>query len=189
MARDRLTTSAYAVMGLLDRAPAAGYELGTVAARTIANFWPLTRTHIYTELGRLESAGLVASTAVAQDSRPDKRVYEVTDDGRTALDQWLNDPEVPAERNRIPMLVKLFFGQRMRPERRTALLDTYRARAQAERDAFAAIVDELGHQRPDDLYPRITAMYGMRQLDAMLAWLSEVQSLVGGSTEKPSGPQ
>src|SRR5439155_2920920 len=56
--RARLSPSAYAVLGLLAQQPSAGYELGARAATSIAHFWPLTRTHIYTELERLKGSGL-----------------------------------------------------------------------------------------------------------------------------------
>lgn len=182
VAREKLSPSAFAVLGLLGRAPAAGYELGTVALRSIAHFWPLTRTHIYTELARLESLGFAVASKVAQDDRPDKRVYTLTAAGEKVLEEWLNDPEVPPERNRIPVLLKLFFGQRIRPDRLAAIIETYRERAQADRDAYAAIVDDLGERHPDEVYSRITALYGLRQVDAMLSWLSEVESLVGTGT-------
>lgn len=193
MARETLSPSAYAVLGLLDRTPAAGYELGTIAMRTIAHFWPLTRTHIYNELGRLESLGYVTGIDVAQAGVPDKRVYRITGDGVRALDEWVNDPEVPPERNRIPMLLKLFFGHRMHRDQRTALLARYRERALAERAALAAIVDDLAEHHPEDIYPRATALYGVRQIDAMLAWLAEVEDLArddgGRPTPRRRGPR
>lgn len=178
MNQKRMTPSAYALLGLLDHAPAAGYELGSIAMRTIAHFWPLTRTHIYSELARLETLGYVAATDVVQQSRPDKRVFTLTPAGAEALDEWLNDAEAPPERNRVPVLLKLFFGRRMRPDRLAALLAGYRERAQAERDVFASIVDDLAAHHPDEIYPRITALYGMRQLDAMLSWLHETEALL-----------
>ena len=181
---EKLSPSGYALLGLLGHGPAAGYELGTTAMRTIAHFWPLTRAHIYTELVRLEALGYVESTHVAQEGRPDKRVYALTDAGGTALDEWLNDSTVPPERNRIPMLVKLFFAERMRPDNLAGILGVYRERAQAERDTFATIVDELAEQHPDRVYSRATALYGLRQLDAMLAWLSEVDDLLSIDDER-----
>jgi PadR family transcriptional regulator AphA len=66
MSRATLTSSAYAVLGLLARRPSAGYELGTRAAASIDNFWPLTRTHIYGELAKLEALGYVVGVEVAQ---------------------------------------------------------------------------------------------------------------------------
>jgi DNA-binding PadR family transcriptional regulator len=179
--RARLSPSAYAVLGLLARQPAAGYELGARAASSIAHFWPLTRTHIYTELERLEALGYATSTRVAQQRLPDKRVYATTAAGRNALDAWLNDPDPGAYRPRHPMLIKLYFAARVRPERVTALLACYRAEAAARRERFAAILAEhdAAMTGPDELaverrFQRATALFGLRRAEADLAWLDEL---------------
>src|ERR671912_659391 len=142
MSRTILTPSAYAVLGLLARQPSSGYELGTRAAASIDNFWPLTRTHIYGELAKLEALGYVVGVEVAQEHLPDKRVYSVTAQGERALDAWLADPDPGVPRPRQPMLVKFFFGDRIAPERAAALQARYRTQALARRD-FAA-----GRSRP-----------------------------------------
>ena len=67
MSRAILTPSSYAVLGLLTRHPSSGYELGTRAAASIDNFWPLTRTHIYGELAKLEALGYIVGVEVAQE--------------------------------------------------------------------------------------------------------------------------
>src|SRR5215207_7696580 len=138
MSRATLTSSAYAVLGLLARRPSAGYELGTRAVASIDNFWPLTRTHIYGELAKLEALGYVVGVEVAQENLPDKRVYSVTPQGERALDAWLADPDPGAPRPRQPMLVKLFFGERIAPERAAApRTPTLRAGSGARRRSLA----------------------------------------------------
>ena len=37
----KLSGGAHAVLGLLSRRPTSGYELGSLAERTIAHFWPI----------------------------------------------------------------------------------------------------------------------------------------------------
>src|SRR5918994_4838634 len=138
MSRTTLTPSTYAVLGLLARSSDLGYELGTRAAASIDNFWPLTRTHIYGELAKLEALGYVVGVEVTQELLPDKRVYSVTPEGARALDAWLDNPDPGVPRPRQPMLVKLFFGERITPEQAAALLTRYRTQALARRDRFAA---------------------------------------------------
>src|SRR6266511_801243 len=86
MSSTKLSPGAHAVLGLLSRHPTSGYELGSTAERTIAHFWPITRAHIYAELARLETAGLVTATEVSQRRRPDKRVYSITEAVVAALE-------------------------------------------------------------------------------------------------------
>src|SRR5215216_1811299 len=174
MSRAILTPSAYAVLGLLARRPSSGHELGTRTAASIDNFWPLTRTHIYGELAKLEALGYVVGVEVSQELLPDKRVYSVTPQGERALDAWLADPNPGVPRPRQPMLVKLFFGERIAPERAAALLTQYRAQALARRDqlAAAAAADAASPRR----FGRATALFGLRRVEAVLAWFDEVSA-------------
>jgi DNA-binding PadR family transcriptional regulator len=172
-----LTPSGYAVLGLLARRPSSGYELGTRAAG-LAHFWPLTRTHIYSELGQLEARGYVAGAEVAQERRPDKRVYRVTPEGEQALQSWLSDPDLGVPRPRLPVLLKLFFAERAPPERVAAMLARYRADARARRDRFAAAVAEM--EGDAELRgARATALLGLRRAQADLAWLEELPGVLG----------
>jgi PadR family transcriptional regulator, regulatory protein AphA len=181
MSRTLLTPSAYAVLGLLARRPSSGYELGTRAAASIDNFWPLTRTHIYGELAKLEALGYVVGVEVAQDHLPDKRVYSVTPQGLQALDAWLADPDPGIPRPRQPMLVKFFFGERLAPERAAALLARYRTQALARRDQLAATAaaDAAAVAADPDSprrFGRATALFGLRRAEADLAWVDEVRA-------------
>jgi PadR family transcriptional regulator, regulatory protein AphA len=184
MSRSTLTPSAFAVLGLLARRPSSGYELGTRAAASIDYFWPLTRTHIYGELAKLEALGYVVGVEVAQEHLPDKRVFSVTPEGARALDNWLDNSDPGVPRPRQPMLVKLFFGERIAPDQAAALLTRYRTQALALRDqlvaaaaadAAAIAVDPDSPRR----FGRAVALFGLRRAEADLAWVDEVWAELG----------
>jgi DNA-binding PadR family transcriptional regulator len=173
----KLSGGSYAVLGLLSRQPTSGYELGSLAERTIAHFWPITRAHIYAELARLEAAGLVSATEVAQQRRPDKRVYAITAAGEAALDDWLISPDLGPEVRRHLLLLKVFFGDRIPPQRLASMLASERARLQELRDRYAATVARLEGD-PDAVWRRATALYGVRCVEGQLAWLDDVEPLI-----------
>jgi DNA-binding PadR family transcriptional regulator len=173
----KLSPGAHAVLGLLSRGPTSGYELGSLAERTIAHFWPITRAHIYAELGRLEDAGLVTATEVSQRGRPDKRVYTITGAGERTLDQWLATGDLGDERRRNPLLLKVFFGDRMAPDHLARLLAAERERCQALRAHYTAVAAAL-QDDPDAVMRRATVLYGIRCAEAQLAWLDEVEPLI-----------
>jgi DNA-binding PadR family transcriptional regulator len=177
MTATKLSPSAHAVLGLLARQPTSGYELGSKAERTIAHFWPITRAHIYAELARLEAAGLVTATEVSQRRRPDKRVYAITEAGEAALDEWLAGADLGHERRRHPLLLKVFFGERIPPARLAALLAEERARLEADRDRYLAVAAALEGD-PSAVWRRATAMYGVHCAQGHLAWLDEVEPLL-----------
>ena len=81
----------YAFLALLAKQPAHGYELKQALDSTFGPGWPpLNFGQIYTTLSRLERDGLVRSQDVHQEGRPDKRVYELTQEGRQALQEWVD---------------------------------------------------------------------------------------------------
>ncbi len=93
-----MTTSTLgnALLGLLARRPATGYELARLLRRPIGHFWHARHSQIYPELGRLEAAALIRHTVIAGPGpRPTKR-YRITAAGRRQLRQWLlaTTPEV-----------------------------------------------------------------------------------------------
>ncbi len=181
MTTTKLSPGAHAVLGLLSREPTSGYELGSLAERTIAHFWPITRAHIYAELGRLEDAGLVTATEVAQRGRPDKRVYAITEAGDRTLDEWLASADLGDERRRNPLLLKVFFGDRMTPERLASLLAAERAHCEANRARYAAVAAALEGD-PHAVMRRATVLYGVRCAEAQLAWIDEVEPLIAPTT-------
>jgi DNA-binding PadR family transcriptional regulator len=60
-----LSATTYVVLGLVSIRPMTGYELAAYAERSIGNFFPLTRSHIYSELDRLGRLGLLEATEIA----------------------------------------------------------------------------------------------------------------------------
>lgn len=82
-----------ALLAVLARGPAHGYELKQAIEGVFGGAWPpINIGQVYTTLGRLERDGLVRCVYVKQAHRPDKKVYELTDDGRHELDEWFAAP-------------------------------------------------------------------------------------------------
>ncbi len=172
-----LPATAYVVLGLVSLRPTAGHELAGFAERSVGYFFPLTRSHLYTELDRLCTAGLLEATEVHQEKLPTKRVYEITPAGADALKDWLDESAVVPVRHRNLLLVRVFFGDRMSPGRIDALLDEFVADTIARRDRLSAIVDRLA-DRPEAVFRRSTAMFGVRYEQANLDWVDEIRPIL-----------
>ena len=105
-----------AFLALLARAPAHGYELKQAFDETFGGVWPpINVGQIYTTLGRLERDGLVRSVHVEQAHRPDKKVYELTDAGRAALEEWIDAP-AEGPRLRDDFFLKVVLAQQGRAQ-------------------------------------------------------------------------
>ena len=97
----------FPILAMLASSPAHGYELKRELEQHFgAALPPLNTGQIYTSLARLERDGLVDADRVAQDSRPNKRVYRLTAEGQAALDEWVAQP-TPGSRLRDEFFMKL----------------------------------------------------------------------------------
>ena len=169
---------AYALLGLLVRAPASGYDLIREMEEPIGFFWHARRSQIYPELARLEEAGFVAHTLVEQQERPDKKVYEITAQGRAALATWAAEPmRIPPERDEF--MLKVFSLWLADPSGALRLIQTYASqhaerlaryeaiRASMERNAAAG---ELRQLRSPRFASYATLLRGIEYERGYLAW-------------------
>ena len=177
-----LGTTSCVILGLVSKRPMSGYDLAMFAARSIAHFWPISKSQVYAELPRLEDAGLIEGTHIEQGRRPDKRNYELTAAGERALDAWLSAPGYSSERTRNGLLAKFFFAERMTRRQGIELVTEYRDQADAYRRELQAVMDEL-EGRDDTAYGRATARYGLLHAEASVAWSEEVLKALNDSAD------
>jgi PadR family transcriptional regulator AphA len=155
MSTPRLTDTAYAVLGLIERCgPATPYQLKQVAQVSIFHFWSIPHTQIYTECGRLAEAGLLDEQREETGRR--RRVYRLSKAGADALDRWREDPETDIYELRDPGLLKLFCGaepaalaetQLERHERRLAQYLEMHAHDEMPEGMRLALEGGIGHER------------------------------------------
>jgi DNA-binding PadR family transcriptional regulator len=84
------------LLALLAKDASHGYQL---RARLQLALGPLAEAlnagQVYVTLARLDKAGLVRAEHVGQSDRPDRKVYELTEDGRARVMAWLDDTSWP----------------------------------------------------------------------------------------------
>lgn len=160
----------YAVLALLAEGSTHGYELKQAFERLFGPVWPpINVGQIYTTLGRLERDGLVKSREVEQSRRPDKRVYELTDEGRTALGNWMNAP-VEGARLKDEFFMKLVLATLAGTDP-TRLLDRQRNEyLQALRD-----LDALAVETDAESPAQLLIEGAMLHLQADLRWLDRCE--------------
>lgn len=108
MSTSALTTTSYAVLGLLAIKPWSSYELTQQMDRSLGRVWPRAASKLYEEPKKLVSHGL-ARSATERNGRRTRTVYTITPDGRSALRDWLAEPGAgPALE--FEQLLKVFFA-------------------------------------------------------------------------------
>jgi PadR family transcriptional regulator, regulatory protein AphA len=85
----RISTLGYALLALLVREPLSGYDLAQRMKKPIGFFWQAQLSQIYPELARLEEQGCILHQVIAQEGRPQKKLYTITEAGRSALQAWV----------------------------------------------------------------------------------------------------
>lgn len=105
----RLTTTSYAVLGLVDLlGEATPYDLKRAIAQSLDNFWPVPHTTFYAEPERLAGGGYLAERREAGGRR--RKHYTLTDAGREALRAWLDEGGVAPPQLHDEGTLKIFLG-------------------------------------------------------------------------------
>lgn len=109
-------------LGALTFGEASGYDLKKFFEQTFNHFCVAGFGSIYPALAELTDAGLVTCSEEAQQGKPDRRVYRLTQAGR---DAFINELEttVPQHKVKSDFLLILYFAHLLPPERLEAVLD------------------------------------------------------------------
>ena len=105
----RLSTTSYAILGLLAIRPWTTYELTQQMQRSLSRFWPRAASKLYEEPRKLTGHGLTAAAADPVGQRNRTR-YTITPEGRRQLAQWLAEPAQPPVLE-FEALLKVFLAE------------------------------------------------------------------------------
>jgi DNA-binding PadR family transcriptional regulator len=161
------------LLGFLMFGSMTGYELKKFFEMSFSFFSGLSYGSIYPALKRMEKEGLITMELQVQDGTPNRKVYTITDSGRTAFVEGLKAP-VEFERRKHPLLSRLFFFSFLPPKDRVRIMENYLGsveKMQHEVEALGAHIPEHADQ-----YQRLCLEFGiriMRDLAANTTWLLE----------------
>ena len=88
---DELSTTSFAMLGMLGIRPWSTYELAKHVDRSLRPLWPRARSHLFNEPKKLVAHGLATAAEGAVGRRP-RTVFTITPAGRRALRKWLSTP-------------------------------------------------------------------------------------------------
>ena len=87
----KLTSTSYAILGLLAIRPWTPYELTQQMQRSLSRFWPRAASKLYEEPKKLAAHGLATATTNQAGERQ-STLYTITPEGRRELARWLAQP-------------------------------------------------------------------------------------------------
>lgn len=174
-----MTTTDYAVLGLLSFGERSGYDLAAAAGRSTGYMWAPSRSQIYKVLPRLVERGLARRRRIEQRARPDKELYRITPAGRAALRAWIEEVDEDPADGTVVFLLKVFFAWNAPAAAALAQLDAYRKALSRTLREFERIAASL----PDDEPPHSLAAlrHGIARARATLRWIDETREALSGS--------
>ncbi|MFD4673318.1 PadR family transcriptional regulator [Lentzea sp. NPDC058450] len=179
-----LPATAYAVLGLLSFGQElTGYDLRKWAMNMRYFYWSPAQSQIYLELRRLLQHDLVEVHVEEQKSRPDKRLYRITEAGLKVFREWLDHAPVGPPLLKHSVALRLFFGHQTDHARLREVLTEYRDWAVEQSSGLTELRTELDQRLP---YPALVATWGssyfaaeITAIDAVLADLDRLEGEAG----------
>jgi DNA-binding PadR family transcriptional regulator len=167
----------------LSNGPLHGYDLKAAYEQELVPESHLNYGQVYTTLERLSRDGLVTHDVVRQAERPDKKVYELTREGRQELQEWLTTPSRLDLDLRNETYLKLMLARRLKGsdphevlaiERRSCferLHEVSQTRARAEKEGAP-------------LHAVLLLELAVLQLEAFLKWLDRCEGFLKREKQK-----
>lgn len=131
-----LTTTSYAILGLLAIKPWTTYELAQQMDRSLKNFWPRAQSRIYEEPKRLVAEGLATAASDTVGRRP-RTTYSITTKGLRTLERWLTEPG-GGPTLEFEALLKVFYAEHGRKQDALVNIDAIRRWADQQNAANIA---------------------------------------------------
>ncbi len=169
----------YAILGFLNYHPYTGYDLKKIFDTSVRHFWQADQSQIYRTLSRLTEHGYVVMEKVAQEDRPDRKVYHITQSGQAELIQWLSSSPPQSEPRSSP-LVQVFFAGQLSDQEVLDKFEEFAATMRAVLAQYDRIPGMIGPYQREINSPRenffwmLTLENGIRNMRANLDWAESV---------------
>ena len=155
-----------ALLGFLVSEPKHGYELYQEFSRELGRVWRVGQSQLYAQLKLLEESGLVSVRIEEQPSRPARKVFSLTPEGRAAFEKWVHQPTPYLRRIRVEFLARLYFFQRLS----LAGLDQLVARQKSVCRDQIELFDRLMADTTEP-FAHLVLEFRRGQLEAVVRWL------------------
>lgn len=162
--------SKYCVLGCLSSGPKSGYDIRMMMNEVTAFFWKESDGQLYPALKALLEDGCI--TLLESTGARNKKIYELTDSGRSLLREWLILPAADAQ-VRSEFLLKIFLGNELKREKVISHLERERQRIKERVARLRELTKSLENHQGN---PRVVESWemamdaGVELTEAELRW-------------------
>jgi PadR family transcriptional regulator, regulatory protein AphA len=169
----------FAILGFLNYHPYTGYDLKKIFDTSVQHFWHADQSQIYRTLARLTGQGYIQMEKIPQEDRPDRKVYTITERGRSELLKWLSGPP-PLGDPHSASLVQVFFAGQLSDEEVLARFEGFAAVMRGILSEYERVPAQITPYQQEINSPRehffwmLTLENGITNMRANLAWAESV---------------
>ncbi|MBX4263118.1 PadR family transcriptional regulator [Clostridium estertheticum] len=118
-----MRTLKYAILGLINRKPITGYDIGKEFNFQLAEFWSAKLSQIYPELKKLVDENLIVYDIEISGDVLEKKIYDITEKGKNEFLKWLKK-DVPMEQTPKNIFrLRMYFSSNLDVNTRIDLLE------------------------------------------------------------------
>jgi DNA-binding PadR family transcriptional regulator len=164
----------YVLLGFIDQQPIHGYDLFKKISQfdAISLVWRIKQSQLYALLDRLEEEGLVSSSMIQGESRPNRKEYTLTNVGQQTFIAWRTSPVQHSREIRLELLAKIYFSLQANPEE---LIDLVEAQKEKCFEWLEESQNSLSKLTDSQAFERIVFDYRCDQIKATIEWLDSTR--------------
>jgi DNA-binding PadR family transcriptional regulator len=117
-----MRTLKFAILGLLNRRPMTGYDIGKEFNFQLAEFWSAKHSQIYPELKKLVDEQLIVFDIEISGDILEKKVYKITEKGKKEFLKWLKKDEPMEQTPKNIFRLRMYFSNNLDLNTRIHLL-------------------------------------------------------------------
>lgn len=170
-------TIEYILLGLLYHHPKHGYELHKEIeeSQALSQIWRIKSSKLYSLLDRLQKQGLLSSRPVPSQKTPSRKEFLLTDRGERVFLDWIQTPVESGRHMRLVFHARLYFALQMGEKQALNLIAVQREECRGWIERMRAQL--VTFENPDFTTQQVFT-YRINQVEAMLAWLDDVEKSI-----------
>ncbi len=172
-------------VGLLNHSSMTGYDLKRIFDVHMGFFGVAQMSQIYRELNKLQENGLVKSEIAPKEKRPDRKVYQLTKEGKRTFLNWLNKfPDQLSQTSRSQFLMRIFFSSQIKLDELAFQIKRYKK----EKEEKLRYLDKVEQWikdytwekkcKDDIFYWNLIVKKGYKNIAAGMEWADECLQLI-----------